>query len=230
MISVVDSHHKALMSWANFRKKLNTAPRLISLDHHTDTSPPFRHYIRTHQKTENFLSAQSKHLESIDFTNSKTVASAIEKLRNDEHIVTAIKTNIISSAFILAHNADDTDIDIYKEHKIVCRNISDHDTVLESSTLAKAFQDFNSTLKEADRSQLFTKPYILDIDLDYFNTFKSIDPEDSNYFKKLIQHAGLISIATEPEYVKSCALEPGLTSEFLMKHLRSNFLSLRPHV
>ena len=225
MVEAVDSHQYALLAWAKYRQNLNVAPRLITLDHHTDTSSPFRRFIKKNYNTKEFLNVQSQLLESIDFMNLNSVAEAIEKLNNDEHIVTAIKTGVISSAFVLAHNAANTDFEIYKEHKIACRTALDHNLVLESSLLDETVCEFNKILKENSEEALLTEPYILDIDLDYFNTFKSIDPDDSKTFNNLIRNAGLITIATEPIYVKSCALDEGLTSDFLLKTLSEKFLS-----
>lgn len=224
MQNVVDSHHKVLLSWAEYRSGLSTAPRLITLDHHTDTSPPFRNFIKKNHASSDFSSVQSECLKRIDFMNLKSVSEAIEKLNNDEHIVAAIKTDIISSAFVLAHNAANTNLEVYKEHKIACRTVLDHDTTLESSLLDETFLEFNKILKENSEDSLFTSPYILDIDLDYFNTFKSIDPDDAKTFKTLIKNAGLITVATEPEYVEGCALDKGLTSDFLLNTLNENFL------
>ncbi len=146
---------------------------------------------------------------------------------NDEHIVAAIKSNIISSALVIAHNATDTDLATYNEHKIICRSVdrkpnskqlekSDYDGVLESAFLHEMVDSFNKLLIEAKESVLDKKSYILDIDLDYFNTFNSIAPKDSRYFKMLVQNAGLLTVATEPEYVRSCARDVGLNSEGLL--------------
>jgi hypothetical protein len=228
MPTIVDSHHKVLLAWAEYRSKLSDAPRLITLDHHTDTSPPFRRFIKKlhflKSSDEGFNDLQSSLLENINFNDSESVRSAIDKLNNDEHVVAAIKTNIISSAFVLAHNAANTNFDIYKEHRISCRTVTDHDSVLESSVLDEALIQFNMILDQNNEQRVFDGPYVLDVDLDYFNTYKSVDPEDSKTFQKLIENAGLITIATEPEYVTGCALDKGLTSDFLLDAFRTRFL------
>lgn len=43
--------------------------------------------------------------------------------------------------------------------------------------------------------------YILDIDLDYFHTLQSINPQDANAFYKLIKNAGMITIAKESSWI-----------------------------
>jgi len=223
-LEIVDSHHKVLPAWADFRASLSTAPKLITLDHHTDTSAPFRMHLKNNHSPDEFKSLQKSYLQDLDYKDKVSVQRALEKLNNDEHIVTAIKTDIISSAFVIAHNAADTDMNVYREHKIACRNLKRHDDALESHKLIESLKSFDKILTEVNEEDLLSAPYILDIDLDYFNTFKSIAPDDSKVFKNLIENAGLITVATEPEYVEGCALEPGLDSDYLLKTLQSNFL------
>lgn len=233
---VVDSHHKVLHAWAEYRRTLEKPPRLLTLDHHTDTSKPFRNYFNgkygpDHEQTETLRASL---LAAIDFKSASSITNAIEKLSNDEHIVTAIKSGIISSALVLAHNAYDTDLATYKEHKIICRSVdrkpnskkllrSDCDIVLESFFLNDALASFNDLLAAAAEPALHEEAYILDIDLDYFNTLKSISPDDTSTIKKLAQHAGLVTVATESMHVKNCALDLGLTSEILLASLQKIF-------
>lgn len=99
-----ESHHYALIPWAMLRSQMNHSPILLSLDHHTDTHSPFLHssYNRTTQKLdEEYVEIE---LKKIDFKNLNTIESALSKLRNDEHIKTAIETDIINKAFIISHS------------------------------------------------------------------------------------------------------------------------------
>lgn len=237
---IVDRHHKVLRAWANYRRTLSAPPRLLTLDHHTDTSEPFRNRIdqilekndpaREHLK--------SQWIAAIDYNYEASVDEAIEKLNNDEHILTALRAGIISSALVIAHNAMDTDMSIYQKHKIICRSVSrdpkskkvsraESDQVLESSFLTPLLESFDELLLEAGEEPLESKPFILDIDLDYLNTFASVCPKDPSTMKRLAQRAGLITIATEPDYVKHCALDSDLTSHELLFSLKS-WLNLLP--
>jgi hypothetical protein len=68
---------------------------------------------------------------------------------------------------------------------------------------------------------LFERPFVLDIDLDYFNTQRSISPGDTQVFHDLIHRAEAITIARETTCVESCQLEgEGLTSAFLEQKVK----------
>lgn len=230
---IVEHHHQVLTSWAKYRRTLATAPRLITLDHHTDTSLPFRHYLNKNVPSDQHMERRQQLLEQINFNNETSVSAVIEQLSHDEHILTAIKTDIISSAFVIAQNARDTDVAVYREHRVCCfsvgRNpqqrqatIEECDRVLESSFLGSALEYFQKIAAQANENFL-SNQYILDIDLDYLNTIKSVKPTDSNVFTQLIQGAGLITIATEKNHVALCSREPGLTSEALLESLLKTY-------
>lgn len=65
--------------------------------------------------------------------------------------------------------------------------------------------------------------YILDIDLDYFHTTQSINPQNPETFYKLIREAELITIARETEFINEWSeiyeYDPDLTVEYLEKQL-----------
>ena len=69
----------------------------------------------------------------------------------------------------------------------------------------------------------FNTPYILDIDLDYFHTCKSVMPSDNAAFYKLIKGAGLITIATEESFINEWrdehAFDKDLHVDFLLERL-----------
>ena len=238
---VVDSHHKVLASWAACRARLASAPRLLTLDHHTDTSASFRTAIRkaAGSDTSTVESLRKTWISEIDFHEQASIERAVSRLSNDEHVVTAIQSRIISSALVIAHDARNTDLATYREHRIICHAVSaearagqtprgDCDRVLESEFLENAIASFDRVLKEASESGLRSGEYIFDIDLDYFNTMNSIAPKDSRTLRELAAGAALVTIATEPEYVKHCALDAGLTSEGLLSALLELLGQVRP--
>ena len=75
---------------------------------------------------------------------------------------------------------------------------------------------FDDLLQAEGQAPLLAAPYILDIDLDYFNTFASTTPSDKSALQELAKGASLITIATEPGHVRACSLDGGLTSELLL--------------
>ncbi len=231
---IVDRHHLVLTAWSHLRRTLAEAPRLISLDHHTDTSPSFRNHLNglgslpAIQKEE----LREKLVRALDFRNSESIFSGIKKLNNDEHIVAAIQSDIISSAFVVAHKAANTDVQTYHAHRIACWSVDstacasdvsreDCDRVLTSEFLTSAISRFDQILAQVGESPLLATPYILDIDLDYFNTAKGLSPLDSNVFRSLWHNASLVTIATEPDYVDHCALDPDLDSAWILEKLQN---------
>ena len=235
---IVEHHHEVLPYWAAFRRTQDSAPRLLTLDHHTDTSRPFRRHLRRQAR------AQKQHLsdameqqlsrqlvDQIDHSDARTIEIAMETLGNDEHVVAAINADIIRSAFVIAHNAADTAQDIYLEHKIICRGVDEYlhagrtrpqpDNVLEADFLTQRLEDFDDILKTLDEPLLRDAPFILDIDLDYFNTLRAVRPDAPELIRTLAQEAALLTIATEPSFVTHCAVEPGVTWIRLLTELKA---------
>ena len=235
---VVEHHHEVLPHWTAFRRTQHSAPRLLTLDHHTDTSRPFRRYLRRQARTQSqpLSDAMERELSrqlvaQLDHTDPLTIETAMEKLGNDEHVVAAIGADIIRSAFVIAHNAADTTQDIYLEHKIVCRGVDEYhhagrtrpqpNNVLETDFLTKRLQDFDDIVRTLNEPLLRDAPFILDIDLDYFNTLRAVRPDAPDLIRTLAKEAALLTVATEPMFVTHCAVEPDLTWTQLLAELRT---------
>lgn len=94
------------------------------------------------------------------------------------------------------------------------------DVVLEDDFL----EDKINTLKRMcpnifDKNGLIKYKYILDIDLDYFHTMKSINPKSMDIFSTLVKRATAITIAKEPDCVELVRSDEQVTSEVLLKKL-----------
>lgn len=87
------------------------------------------------------------------------------------------------------------------------------DQAIESVMLDRLIHTANSMAQSANIDSIVQSPYVLDLDLDYFRTSKSLSPDDSVVFYRLIRNAVGITIATEPNYVKELWLDDELTSK-----------------
>jgi hypothetical protein len=105
-VFTVVSHHHALLPWSIIRRRLSSAPNLITLDHHTDTLPPFLLdiYIKYESQREDLdrdASMRASLLQKISWRNEDTVRTAISRLHHDEHIRTGTQTDILNYAFVI---------------------------------------------------------------------------------------------------------------------------------
>ena len=76
-------------------------------------------------------------------------------------------------------------------------------------------------MKILDEPLLQDAPFILDIDLDYFNTLRAVRPDAPELIRTLAKEAALLTVATEPTFVTHCAVEPGLTWTKLLAELKT---------
>ncbi|HJW53986.1 MAG TPA: UPF0489 family protein [Burkholderiaceae bacterium] len=100
-IYIVDAHHCALAAWAIQRRRLERAPNLITIDHHTDTLEAFLRHAH--------LSAMDGHgdereiiprlIAEINSRDDGSLLSAIQLLQHDEHIHAATMSGILGYAF-----------------------------------------------------------------------------------------------------------------------------------
>jgi len=172
-----------------------------------------------------------------------TLEQVNDNLKHDEHIDFAVRTNLIDRAFILSKSGNESSSnpnvhlvrggDEYNDQRIIeysplcipgcLKEVHDEeclqlraDSALENSFLNRAVgraEQLNNT---------FFDKYILDIDCDYFNTERSLYPEECSTFRDLIRYSDLITIALEPECVEICRQEGNrLSSEIILERLIS---------
>ena len=99
------------------------------------------------------------------------------------------------------------------------------DKAIESYNLSRCFSYINQMSITSGIGCLKNTPFILDIDLDYFNTEKSIHPDDISFFYNLIRNSIGITIAKESVCVNMLKKEgeninSDLLLESLLEHIR----------
>jgi hypothetical protein len=272
-IYIIEAHHFALFPWAHVRRGLDSAPTLITLDHHTDTHKAFCSY-RARTAKYNFDAAEAmlpSLVASIDWSTEERLQHTVNLLRHDEHIHAAFLSNIISVAFSinLSDQLPSIEEDAYQNWNsrrfefllegkgylepaalplppytytsredgmftisticaIGCKKmphddeceIVRHNQVLESSYLNHELVTANAMAKSIEMASAEEKPYILDIDLDYFHSERSINPVDTETFYRLIRNAIAITVARESECVHELRhVGSNITADSLLRRL-----------
>lgn len=95
-----------------------------------------------------------------------------------------------------------------------------YDQAIESIYLEDKLNTINEMVPGLIENNQFTQDYILDIDLDYFHTLKSIQPDKYDIIYSLIRNAKIITIATEHNCVENLKYEnEQINSELLLDAL-----------
>lgn len=221
-IFICEHHHHVLKFWYEF-KELN--PYLLTFDHHTDLHRAFQKYlgVSKYATQEEWDIAQNELVKGIASNDSGT----LQKLTHAEHIDAAIKAGFIKKALIYSYDSY-----MSKPHRVyhingnssynnqlIINNASYEGEVLSIDTceLEQNFKRFDLCLPREE----WLDNFILDIDLDFFMTTKSITPADTSFFKMLITKSIAISIAKESVFVQDWQREKdnSLTVEYLMQEL-----------
>jgi len=139
------------------------------------------------------------------FTN-ELFSSAVNNLKNDEHIDYAIKLGMLLKAFVMSFQSSGlTDRNNENIHYIRrpcyegCPNGTHDDQCQEiyrkRAINAPEIEAMLNNIENIDKTicanGTINVPYILDIDLDYFHYEESLNPQDTSSFYKLIQNASI---------------------------------------
>lgn len=102
-VYVVDDHHQALAPWALIRRRLDWAPNLITIDHHTDVYEAFlgHAHLETYESGGDTWALARELVKRIDWQDDQSLRWAIERLRHDEHIDAATLSGILNYAFCI---------------------------------------------------------------------------------------------------------------------------------
>ncbi|KFC19299.1 hypothetical protein IO90_08290 [Chryseobacterium sp. FH1] len=221
-IFICDKHHHVLKFWYS-QKSENLY--LLTFDHHTDLH-------RAYQGELNKFPYKAKNQNDWDLEQRKLLETLIENdfkdinlLHHDEHIDASILLNIFEKILVYSYDSYCnkpkrvyciTDKE-YENQKVINNyNYPDSDYVIESEMLINNFKKIEVCNLGVD---VWIDNFILDIDLDFFKTKKSINPENVDFFKYLISKCKAITIATEPTFVNSLKEDEDLNSEYLLESL-----------
>lgn len=102
-VFVVDDHHQTLAPWALIRRRLERAPNLITIDHHTDTYEAFwgHAHLETMESGDDTWALARELVKRIDWQEDQSLLWAIERLQHDEHIDAATLSGILNYAFCI---------------------------------------------------------------------------------------------------------------------------------
>ncbi|HKI79873.1 MAG TPA: hypothetical protein VKA26_15130 [Ignavibacteriaceae bacterium] len=205
----------------------------------------------------------------MNYNDIRTIEEGIHKLKNDEHIKTAIDLDIVGKIFIISYTASEDsplsyeirnynievqkalmnklplpekpnrpftypNAKIYmvenlcsvgcdkKPHDDDCE-IPHFNQAVESVMLDDKLDIISNMTPQIVSNRKFKQKYILDIDLDYFHTCRSIQPTDSTTFYDIIKNSETITISKEEEFVLEWAntykYDEKLSVEYLMDSL-----------
>lgn len=277
-IYIFEDHNLAPLAWHDIRVGLPASPALLTLDHHTDTHLAFlKHNYNKLNGPEHSVLVHEANAMCAQVKNRAGIEASIQLIRNDEHIDFAIRTGIISHAYVVSHDVDPAFCLHSNEHRqwqeekrdfinwkrdipkpnthtyqmpsdriieLPDDHFSDMGAYSEKQKVDLALEDANiefrlKNIEEINASLFghmynFRDNFILDIDLDYFNTKKSINPDDHKLFYALIRDCSGITIARESWFVEDCKLEgEGIDVNYLenvlMRHINNALLSLNTH-
>lgn len=230
-IAVVDRHNEVLKIWADLKRdNKNIEYNLLTFDTHTDFNVGFTRYVSNLIASDELK--REKRIELLEnikniFDKKNEFDSLVDVLLNDEHIDVSIKCDIVKKAFAITWNNrnDSEERSIY--------NVTEKCYLDSSEYFEKSFEDkfLSPQLKEIEKilnNQFFKEKYILDIDLDYFYSYTSVNPKEKEIFYKLIKNAEIITIAKEEMFLieESCRLGPEiLRVDTLLERLKDHIES-----
>lgn len=233
-VYIVENHHEVIIPWSEYASNNETAPVVLTFDHHMDTRSAFyRHSCKV--GGVEWRTVREQLIATADINESSTISSSLDKLSNDEHIDFALQTGMISDAVVFSLlNAgicrDYGNSKIYyidpcctskckkSLHSDKCQ-IDVYDNVIEGTELLFKLNKINNFIPDFFISNRINKKFILDIDLDCFHTKKAINAVDMSIFNYLVNNAEIITIATEGSYVELEKKDNDINDKYLLEKL-----------
>ena len=189
-VYVTDRHQYTLPIWTAYSNDRNHSYTLVSIDFHPDTNPPFWQEITLKMSMDNreeedayFQELLDRRINQLDRHDLDDIVSCTDRLNNDEHINTAMSLGVLKDYHMI--NCMDAHLYETGRHYLLS---DDYYGLLEDAM-------FDSVgFKVPD------KPFILDIDLDYFMRRSDFNIKEDSIFKALVEGADLITVARSVKY------------------------------
>lgn len=202
-IYITDHHQQVLLPWyLEYVNQEYKSFELFTFDYHSDTIFPFSRYAYDVLEDRRLHEAFKK--DKINKVKSKLSVDSIKKLisniRNDEFILAALELDIINRFTSMNFSPHTHPRNIGVEHKprTICScnyfppgKHCEFDEVLCKYCIPRLDDNFMNSYK----FDLPSKPYILDIDLDYFQTINNFKYKELTYFKNLVVNSSFLTIA-----------------------------------
>ena len=174
---------------------------VITFDHHTDVLPGGVTAIPG------------------DWQDPEKTASAVQKLRHDEHLDWAVKSGLARKVKVFSHVNATTPADV--RIKVLCDPTwPDEFTQLNQPECFKVLAEIFLDDRHLDKfpAALPERPFILDLDCDGFLCRKALHPEQNRHWKSLLKNASGLTISRESDYVRLLAIkeDPPITDQWII--------------
>lgn len=191
-IFVVDKHQYTLALWGSMSQLKDESFVLVSIDYHPDTQPAFwqKSYYQCikenydEDKMESCIRQKiKKNLQSVNPYKIESLVKVSDELNNDEHIYTALALGYLSDY-----------------HMINCMDLHKFSKGTHYLVSQEHFSSLEDTMFRSIGFKMPEKPFILDIDLDYFSQMTFDDIKSKETISKLIKQCTFITIARSHKY------------------------------
>jgi hypothetical protein len=223
-IYVVEDHSTAIISWGLIRRHIHNTknPFIIAFDTHTDFDEAFlyetgvptmsvpgnKNYPLKNVCPKSYIRKET-FAHQIDYMNDLSLIGAAHLLKNTEQYRAGIAGNIISEVHHFSYSERDNVEKIYNYHV--------DDKYKECCLSDDVFLNYAIDIDKL----IIDNDYIIDIDLDYFQSKLDLINTNTSYFDKLLKGCSGISIALETECFKeeSRKFNEELELEGTLEHL-----------
>ncbi|HBJ2614745.1 TPA: UPF0489 family protein [Clostridium botulinum] len=220
-VYIVDDHNYVLPIWSYYSLQNDYKYDLITLDYHADTIIGFNDYayekafktsyVDTFQLRDRFREEKVK-----EILNNKSFNIILDNTRLldcDEHILAAWELGIITEYHVIycMDKYEEYGGEHCKNEKIYCEAFENPTKYcyktcpeIEKNRCHNRLDD--EYLKDI-KLNLSNRKYILDMDLDYFQTRESLKPIRRNIINGLIKNCEFITIARSKKYFNELRID-----------------------